>query len=203
MAALVDNVIALRLLYIFITPFNQTDAFKFGIIDATGKPLKKVSQLKTQKEQDSYSMLHRLAFRLKRVLATIPFGSTNFASYAAAYALVKENLNSSIESQDLEELFISMLNEIEDDTLILSEDFTNDINLVLLENSEIRTKLQLEDAPTNSTAGVGDLTVPSVPQKKRKKLKYMRVSKSIFNVLPKTENTLYKVNEDLIYFDAL
>ena len=48
MSALVDNVIALKLLKMLVTPFNQTEAFRLGIIDAKGKVLKPVATLQTQ-----------------------------------------------------------------------------------------------------------------------------------------------------------
>ena len=35
---IVDNLIAFRILYMLVTPFEKTDAFKFGIIDKDGKP---------------------------------------------------------------------------------------------------------------------------------------------------------------------
>jgi hypothetical protein len=206
MSALVDNVIALRMLYLFITPFNKTDAFKLGIIDSTGKPLKKASQLKTNAEQDSYSMLHRLVFRLKRVLGTIPFGQTNLASYAAAYALVKEGYEANEESEYLEEMFISMLNEIEDDNLSLEENINMEINYLLENNKELNSlfkKKLSEDGEVigNTTAGIEDSTPRIYPKKNKlsKKIRFKRVSKAIFNQVPKMENTLYHVGEDLYF----
>lgn len=186
--SLVDNAIAIRIIYLLITPFNQTDAFKHGIIDATGKPLKTASQLKTNAEKDSYTMLHRLVFRLKRVLGTLPFGQTNLASYAAAYALVKEQLEEEIEYDDPEEILISILNNLENHD-------TKEFN-VLFE------KL-LEDVPTNTTAGI-QTDIPTIKKKDIKKyhLKFSRLSsKKIFDIIPKQKNTLYKINEELIFIE--
>lgn len=145
--ALIDNIIALRLLWIFITPFDKTDAFKFGIIDKDGKPLKKASALKTSAEKDSYSMLHRLAFRLKRVLGVLPFGKTNLASYGAAYMLVRENLANQIEPDSLEELFVSVLNNPESSLMIesIQEEFIN----ALQESDVLPYALELKALPTD------------------------------------------------------
>lgn len=197
MAELVDNAIALRIIYLLITPFNRTDAFKFGIIDETGKPLKKASQLKTNAERDSYSMLHRLVFRLKRVLGTLPFGQTNLASYAAAYMLVKEQYSENIETDDLEELFVSMFNNP-----VINEDY-NEFN-------DLLEKILDEDgeAPTNTTTGI-DSSFPFMPkknikkyQKANQKIRFKNLkSRKIFSLLPKESNTLYKINEDLIFVE--
>lgn len=197
MSEIVDNVIAVRIIYILITPFNQTDAFKLGIIDATGKPLKKVNQLKTNAEKDAYNLLYRLVFRLKRVLGTLPFGQTNLASYAAAYALIKEHYADNNETDDLEELFISLFNND-----IIHEDY-NEFNYLL-------EKIVKEDgeAPTNTTAGI-DSSFPFMPkknikkyQKANQKIRFKNLkSRKIFSLLPKESNTLYKINEDLIFIE--
>ena len=41
MGRFVDSIIAYRILYLLVTPFDQTPAFKLGIIDAKGKELKR------------------------------------------------------------------------------------------------------------------------------------------------------------------
>lgn len=199
MAELIDNAIALRIIYLLITPFNRTDAFKFGIIDETGKPLKKASQLKTNAERDSYSMLHRLVFRIKRVIGTLPFGQTNLASYAAAYALVKEHYIDNNETDDLEELFVSLLNTGEDGLLNESKSEFNRLLKTIEEDGE---------APTNTTAGI-ESSFPFMPkknikkyQKANQKFKFKNLkSRKIFSLLPKESNTLYKINEDLIFIE--
>lgn len=178
MSSTLDNALALRVLYLLITPFNQSDAFKLGLIDAEGKPLRKA---KTPKEQDSYSMLHRLVYRLKRVLGVLPFGKTNFASYVAAYQLVKESLETDPSgfNEYIEELYISLLNDI------------NANKDLILEKKEI--KKLFDDVAGNSVAGVEGFDAP---------LKLKRVpSKSIYKNLKKEKGTIYKVNEDLYYAD--
>lgn len=92
MPQLIDNAIALRILYLLTKPFEKTDAYKYGIIDAHGNPLRKLSSLTTPEEKSSYTMLHRLVFRLKKLIALIPGGSSRIATLAAAYFLVKESV---------------------------------------------------------------------------------------------------------------
>ena len=68
MGRFVDSVIALRILRLLTTPFDQTDAYRLGIIDEKGKELKSMSDLHTVEERDAYTLLHRLVFRLKKML---------------------------------------------------------------------------------------------------------------------------------------
>ena len=55
-----------KFLRILTTPFESTDAFKLGIIDEKGKILKKHRKLKSIEEKDSYTLMHRLVWKLKR-----------------------------------------------------------------------------------------------------------------------------------------
>lgn len=74
-----------------VTPFDQTEAFKLGIIDENGKILKKRSSLKTQEEKEAYTMSDTLIFNLKKILAKVPGGGTKFGTFAAALFLLKED----------------------------------------------------------------------------------------------------------------
>jgi hypothetical protein len=80
-----------RFLKLLVTPWEETDAFKYGIIDANGKPLRRVSELKTNEERSSYTMFHRLVYNIKKLLNKVPFGKSRIASYAAALYLLKES----------------------------------------------------------------------------------------------------------------
>jgi hypothetical protein len=84
---IVDNLIALRIIYLLTVPFEKTDAFKFGLIDANGSKLK---DAETADEKNSTSMLHRLVWNIKKVFALVPGGKTRVGSLAAAYLLVRE-----------------------------------------------------------------------------------------------------------------
>ena len=106
MSRVVDNLIAFRILYMLVTPFEKTEAYKFGIIDKDGVALKKSKDLKTTPEKDSYTNLHRLVFSLKRLLGKVPGGKSQFASIVAAYWLIKESYSSkmTVKQEDLEHL---------------------------------------------------------------------------------------------------
>lgn len=120
MSRVVDNLIAFRMLYMLVTPFDQTDAFKFGIIDKEGVALKKSKDLKTTAEKDSYTNLHRLVFSLKRLLGKVPGGKSQLASIVAAYWLIKESYVSktSVKQEELE----AMIDMIEQKNITMVEE---------------------------------------------------------------------------------
>jgi hypothetical protein len=142
---MIDNLIAFRILYMLVTSFDKTDAFKLGIIDAEGNPLKKIKDLKTSEEKDAYDMLDRLVFSLKRLLAKLPGGSSKIASLAAAYWLVKE----SYETQEVvtQEQLNSLVDLIESNQIVLKE------------QSDIQGYLSLtEDGAIANVAGAATAT---------------------------------------------
>jgi hypothetical protein len=59
MSQMVDNLIAFKILYMLVTPFEDTPAYKLGVIDKNGNPLKKIKDM-DQEERNNYDMLHRL-----------------------------------------------------------------------------------------------------------------------------------------------
>jgi len=75
-----------------VTPFDQTDAFKLGLIDANGKRIK-TEKIDNSEKKSAYTTFHRLVFNIKRLMAKVPGGSSKLASYAAALFLIKEQHN--------------------------------------------------------------------------------------------------------------
>jgi hypothetical protein len=88
---LVDLLITYRIVKLMSTDFKDQEAFKFGIIDADGKVLRKSGKLNTEAEKDSYTVLHRFVFNLKRILSKFGLKSS-ISNFATALALIlKEN----------------------------------------------------------------------------------------------------------------
>jgi len=131
---MIDNLIAFRILYMLVTSFDKTDAFKLGIIDAEGNPLKKIKDLKTSEEKNAYDMLDRLVFSLKKLLSKLPGGKSKLASLAAAYWLVKE----SYETQEVvtQEQLNSPVDLIESNQIVLKEQANIQGYLSLTEEGE-------------------------------------------------------------------
>ena len=105
MASVFNAYLAYQFIKILTTPWEETEAFKNGVIDATGKQLKKTGELKTQEQKKSFTIFHKIIFNLKRILSKFPGGKSRIASYAAAMALLKEN-NENLREDDLELLEI-------------------------------------------------------------------------------------------------
>jgi len=97
MSRFVDAIIAYRILRKLSTPFNETEAFRLGIIDERGKILRRFSDLKTTEEKDAYTLLDRLVWRVKRIIERVPYASQQIVSFAAALSLIKEHLDRNTE----------------------------------------------------------------------------------------------------------
>jgi hypothetical protein len=89
----IDAFITFRFLKLLVTPFDKTEAFKYGIIDKNGKVLRKYKTLERIDERKAYTILHRLVFNIKRLIEKLPGGKSRLASYAAALFLIKEHVN--------------------------------------------------------------------------------------------------------------
>ena len=83
-----DFFYALRFLRLLTTKWENTTAFKMGIVDKDGKRLKKPE---TSEEKSAYNTFHKLVFNIKRLINKLPLGKSTIASYAAALFLIKEN----------------------------------------------------------------------------------------------------------------
>lgn len=106
MSRFVDAVITYRILRKLTTPFDETDAYRLGIIDAQGRVLKKWNELNTVDERDAYTILDRMIFRLKRIISKVPVENRRISSYAAALSLVREHATDQTEYVHLERDFI-------------------------------------------------------------------------------------------------
>ena len=101
MSRIVDNLIAYRILKMLVTNFEDTEAYKLGIIDAKGKNIRKANTLQTSKERDAYTYLNRLVFNMKKIINKIPSGESKMKSLVAALWLVKEQYQSGSRSTAL------------------------------------------------------------------------------------------------------
>ena len=110
-----DLVYTMRFLTLLTTPFEETNAFKEGLIDSDGEKLKKP---KTSKEKEVYNYFHRLVFNVKKLISKVPGGKKRIASYAAALYLIKEK--SELGDEHIEQI----LKQLEIDTLEFMEEST-------------------------------------------------------------------------------
>ena len=87
MGRAIDLLITYRVIKLLVTSWEKQAAFKLGIIDEKGKVLRKSKTLKTREEKNSYTILHRFIFNLKRMLQKVGLGS-RIASFGVALALL-------------------------------------------------------------------------------------------------------------------
>ena len=87
MGRAIDLLITYRVIKLLVTSWEKQAAFKLGIIDEKGKVLRKSRTLKTRDEKNSYTILHRFIFNLKRMLQKVGLGS-RIASFGVALTLL-------------------------------------------------------------------------------------------------------------------
>jgi hypothetical protein len=87
----IDLLITYRIMKLLVTPFDKQEAFKYGIIDSKGKVLKPFRTIQKTAEKQSYTILHRFVFNLKRILQKVGLGG-RLGTFAIALAtLIREN----------------------------------------------------------------------------------------------------------------
>lgn len=87
----VDLFVAYQFVKLLSTPWEETDAYKLGIIDEKGEILKRRRQLRTSEEKKAYTIFHTLVWNIKRILDKLPPSRTRLGSFAASLWLLKEH----------------------------------------------------------------------------------------------------------------
>jgi len=118
MGRAIDLFVTYRFLKILTTPFEKMDAYKFGIIDEKGNRIKKPSstkpavELATSELKNSYTILHKLVFNIKKIFGKVPGLRTKVGTYAAALFLLKDTFKESVDDPDMfEKEFMKYLKE--------------------------------------------------------------------------------------------
>lgn len=103
---MLDAVYTFRFLYLLTQKWEDTAAFKCGVIDKDGNQLIKRQDFTTEEQKSSFTRFHQLVFNIKKLIEKVPFGKTTVAKYATALYLIKENFD-----VDLESTFLDYLND--------------------------------------------------------------------------------------------
>lgn len=180
---ILDNLIAIRILYLLVTPFEKQEAYRVGAIDSNGNAKLKISEM-TPEQRTNYTMLHRLVFRLKKMLGALPFGKTTLASFGAAYLLVRECIDQKLEPSNLEEMYDKILTE---NKVLFENSFEGSVSLEDLEKSfsvinsvlENMKELSTEDGAITTTSGLQTST-PTIKTKQTKMINMLKVPKTKF-----------------------
>jgi len=122
MGRAIDLFVTYRFIKLLVTPFEKTEAYKLGIIDAKGNrvmpPPKggvrqtKPEPLRTTEEKNAYTILHKLVFNIKKIFDKVPGLRTRLGTYAAALFLLKDTFKESVDDPDVfEREFMKYLKE--------------------------------------------------------------------------------------------
>ena len=118
MGRAINLFVTYRFLRLLTTPFEDTDAFKLGIIDEKGnriklpKSTKPAVELSTSELKNSYTILHKLVFNIKKIFSKVPGLRTKLGTYAAALFLLKDTFKESVDDPDMfEKEFVKYLKE--------------------------------------------------------------------------------------------
>ena len=152
-----DLYFVFRFLRLLTMDYKKTDAYKFKIIDSKGKALRKSADLESTKEKASYTMLHRMVFKIRRLMEKIPGG--RFVNYAAALFLLKEQKDVRIWTDDIymkTKLLEFLETDWEADAKFLKEEVDNmdkksfksflSENKTIEESQELQAMMALDDA---------------------------------------------------------
>jgi len=123
MGRAIDLFVTYRFIKLLVTPFEKTQAYKLGIIDKDGNRVRPerdpktnirpaMQSLKTTEEKNSYTILHKLVFNIKKIFAKVPGLRTKLGTYAAALFLLKDTFKESVDDPDIfEKEFMKYLKE--------------------------------------------------------------------------------------------
>jgi len=133
-----DTAFALRLLRLMTMPVQKTGAFKAGLIDKDYKLTKNKKDF-TSDDKKVYTMFHKLAFNLRKLIRKVPLiGKLSLSSYLAALWLIKDHTEMSddeignvlkevtgINPKDIplveNTLFINKFSQLEEGTYVLNK----------------------------------------------------------------------------------
>ena len=123
MGRAIDLFVTYRFIRLLTTPFEKTEAYKLGIIDANGNRIAGKKLYKAT-EQSAYTVLHKLVFNIKKIFGKVPGLRSKVGTYAAALFLLKDTFKEHVEDpQVFEKEFLKYLqeNNIELDNSIVEE----------------------------------------------------------------------------------
>ena len=185
----IDLLITYRIIKLLTTPFEKQEAYRLGIIDKNGKVLRKTKDLKTPKERDAYTILHRFVFNLKRLINIVPGGKSKLGTYAAALGLLLKE-NKDINEIEIEKVLYKHLSD--NDLLVLDDDIKESTGFDYLPEGRYIITDRLTDLNDNTTADVGDIVYTTEDQKPFDN--YFGVN--LYNVINKDTNKQIIVSED-------
>ena len=116
MGRAIDLFVTYRFIKLLVTPFEKQEAYKLGIIDKDGNRIlipgtNKPTILNTIAEKNSYTVLHKLVFNIKKIFGKVPGLRTKLGTYAAALFLLKDTFKEDVDPKMWEREFLKYLKE--------------------------------------------------------------------------------------------
>ena len=179
-----DLYFVFRFLRLLTMKWTKTDAYKYKIIDSKGNALKKSSELESIKEKAAYTMLHRMVFKIRRLIEKVPLiGKSILLNYAAALFLLKEQKDARIWTDDIymkTKLLEFLETDWETDAKFLKEEVDNmdkkTFKSFLTENQDIEESQELQAMMALDDAGIeavidkkGQIVIDKKDKKKAEK----------------------------------
>ena len=175
-----DNLLALRLLKILITPFEEFPAYKTGVIDEKGKYIVPKNK-RTDKQRKSLTYLDRLLINVKKIINKLPGGESKLKNLVAAMFLIKE-CQSTNDDGDLltEQHFLEKVEAVD----MLDDNVQRVVNMwqlyIRLREQCTSAAIASSSAPNtevtdhvanNNTSGIEIYSAPLIPSIVRRKQK--------------------------------
>jgi len=129
MASIFNIIVAYQFIKLLTTPWEKQKAYELGIIDDTGKVIKKKED-RTSEDKLSFNVFHVLIFNIKKLLEKLPFGKTRLASFATALFLLKEQEKNA--GGDAKALEAKLLDHLEE--LLQNESILECVNTNIMED---------------------------------------------------------------------
>lgn len=126
MGRAIDLFVTYRFVKLLTTPFENTDAYKMGIIDKDGFRIQGKILYK-QSEQSAYTVLHKLVFNIKRIFNKVPGLRTRMGTYAAALFLLKDTFKEHVEDPKVFEK--QLLEYFKDNNIEFDNDIVEEVTL--------------------------------------------------------------------------
>jgi hypothetical protein len=108
MGYIIDNAIAMRIMYLLTAKFSSWPAYDDGTIDEDGNVIKKP----TEGKKGNWTMLHRMVAKIKKLIGIAPGGKSMAAGALASYLLVKEGVDYNSDDE-LQSAFDAALAKVE------------------------------------------------------------------------------------------
>jgi hypothetical protein len=196
---LFDAFVAYKFIKLLSTPFEKTDAFKRGIIDADGNILRKRNTLIDSDDKKAYpSNVYTIVWNLQKILNKIPIVKTRLGKFATALYLLKEETG--VEYSVLAEALSEYAGINSKDLLLLEEQgkasvmsnnkikLTSHLNLTkgqLLEGRYGDAELSWDELPEDEKYDIADLVFGGKEAEKISQQSRKEIPNRVFKQLQK------------------